>query len=125
MAVGYGGDLKFAGTLLDVQEWSLDGERAEINASKLRSEDYECLPGVTKHYGTCTLQWNTATKTFIESYFLGAGRTRGLLAFELIVSGTEKKTGNCLPKHYRFRQKADDLIVVDVDFTVSGALTHA
>lgn len=120
---GYGGSMKIATVTMDVEEWTLTGERAAIEASALSSSYKTYVHGRIGHSGTATLQWSSNTKSQLSTYFAGATPTSGTAAFELIVNSTEKFTFNAILTGYDHAQAKDDQVRVTVRFTVSGQLT--
>lgn len=120
---GYGGSMKIATVTVDVEEWTLTGERSAIEASLLNSSYKTYVHGRIGHSGTATLQWSASTKTPLTNYFSGATPTSGTAAFELIINGTEKYTFNALLTGFDHAQAKDDQVRVTIRFTVSGQLT--
>jgi plasmid replication initiation protein len=120
---GYGGSMKISGAAVDVEEWTLAGERSIIDATPLTSTYKAVVSGRIAHTGTAVLQWASATKTALSTYFGGVTPTQSTVAFELIVNATEKFTFNALISGYDHAQAKDDLVRVTVRFVVSGQMT--
>lgn len=122
---GNGGSFKIATVAMNITKWSLNAEKAEIEASSLNAVAYECLPGRTKHKANITIQFDSTSKSAIYPYFNGATPTVAAAAIELWldVSGTGKLTGSAHVISMNHSHEMDALVTMELTIAFTGAVT--
>ena len=81
------------------------------------------VAGRISHTGTAVIQWSSATKGALTSYFSGATPTQTTVTITLKVNATENFSFSALLSGFDHAQPKDDQVRVTVRFVASGQMT--